>query len=243
MTKDSTEGFDLQPEFLVERAQNGEDGIRERLIDRYRGLIGGIVSRMIHTSAYGRDEFSVALEAFNEAIDGYRADRGAPFLSFAELVINRRVIDHIRKASRHRNEYPFTYFELESESDPVEKMLRESPNVLVEHLEIKEEILELRSNLASFGIAFGDLVDKAPRHLDSKQMCAAIAKHIIRNQHLSDKLWATRRLPSAELQRSFGIHPKTLDKNRKYIIALCVILVSDLDIIKGYLSFLPERVH
>ena len=43
------------------------------------------------------DEFSIGLQAFNEALDAYQSDKGASFLYFAKMVINRRVIDYIRK--------------------------------------------------------------------------------------------------------------------------------------------------
>ncbi len=49
---------------------------------------------------YGIDEeLSIALMAFNEAIDGYDTSKGS-FLSFAKLVINRRLIDYLRKKTK-----------------------------------------------------------------------------------------------------------------------------------------------
>jgi RNA polymerase sigma factor len=42
------------------------------------------------------DEFSIGLAAFNEAMLTYSAERGSSFLSFAKLVVKRKVIDYIR---------------------------------------------------------------------------------------------------------------------------------------------------
>lgn len=62
------------------------------------------------------DEFSIGLQAFNEALDAYQSDKGASFLYFAKMVINRRVIDYIRK-KKFNQEYPFTYFEVADNED------------------------------------------------------------------------------------------------------------------------------
>jgi RNA polymerase sigma factor len=44
------------------------------------------------------------------------------------------------------------------------------------------------------------------------------------------------RLPIAGLLPGFSLSRKTLEKNRKYIIALYLIMKSDMEILKGYIE-------
>lgn len=133
------------------------------------------------------DEFSIGLQAFNEALDAYQSDKGASFLYFAKMVINRRVIDYIRKNKKFNQEYPFTYFEVADNED--------------------------------YQISFESLINKAPKHYDTKQLCITMAKKIIENPNLSFQLVSTKKFPVAELTKIFHVNRKTVEKHRSYIIA------------------------
>ena len=51
------------------------------------------------------DEWSVALYAFNKAIDGYSENAG-DFIPYSSVVIKRALIDHYRSENRHAPETP-----------------------------------------------------------------------------------------------------------------------------------------
>ncbi len=67
-------------------------------------------------------------------------------------------------------------------------------------------------------------------------MCASVAKKLHEDRTLSAKLNEDGRLPIAGLLSGFSLSRKTIEKNRKYIIALYLILKSDMDILKGYIE-------
>jgi len=54
-----------------------------------------------------KDELSIALIAFNSAIDSYDARKQVPFLPYAKVVIQNRLKDFFRKSSRLSLEVPF----------------------------------------------------------------------------------------------------------------------------------------
>jgi len=54
------------------------------------------------------DEFSIALSAFNEAIDKFDIEKGYNFFLFSEQVIRRRLIDYSR-SNKDDKEYPFSF--------------------------------------------------------------------------------------------------------------------------------------
>jgi RNA polymerase sigma factor len=231
-----SECLSLEPEELIGRLRDGETEIREYLIKTYWEYIRSIVSRMTGRKADSSDEFSVALEAFNEAIDGFDISKNPSFLGFAGLVINRRVIDYFRRNKRYGVEYPFSSLSDDDRNDEYEPAGYQTPLLLTERFEIQDEILSFKRLLASFGISFDDLVLSAPKHADTRAMCAAIAKKLYEDRRLSAKLNEDGRLPITGILTSFSLSRKTIEKNRKYIIALYLILKSDMDILKGYIE-------
>ncbi len=231
-----SECLSLEPEELIGRLRDGETEIREYLIKTYWDYIRSIVSRMTGRRADSTDEFSVALEAFNEAIDDFDISKNSSFLGFAGLVINRRVIDYFRRNKRFGVEYPFSSLsDDDSEGSCLPAGFR-PPLLLTERYEIQDEILSFKRSLAAFGISFDDLVLSAPKHADTRAMCAAIAKKLFEDRTLSAKLNEDGRLPITGILSGFSLSRKTIEKNRRYIIALYLILKSDMEILKGYIE-------
>ena len=92
-------------ENLVRDAQRGTAVAREELIRCHKAFMAKISSKVCkrYLNWENDDELSVALLAFNEAIDRYDPDSKAGFYTFAHAVIGRRLVDFFRKESRHRN--------------------------------------------------------------------------------------------------------------------------------------------
>jgi RNA polymerase sigma factor len=235
--------YSSPPEELIRRFRNGESALRDVMIENYYNYILAVVSKMIGRPAKSSDEFSIGLQAFQEAIDRFDETKNVSFLYFAGLVINRRVIDYIRKSNRSYAEYPFTYFEADESESCIEKYAAEHPRIFTDKLEIQEELIQFRQDLAAFEITFEDLVRLAPKHLDTKLLCISIAKKLTESPELSDKLMDGKKLPIAELLSVFSLHRKTIENHRKYIIALFLVLRSDMEIIKSYCSFLMKGVN
>lgn len=235
--------YSSPPEELIRRMRNGESTLRDVLLEYYYNYILSVVSKMIGKPAKSTDEFSIGLQAFHEAIDRFDETRNASFLHFAGLVINRRVIDYLRKANRSYAEYPFTYFEADESESCIEKYAANQPGIFTDKLELQEELIQFRRDLQEFGITLEDLVRLAPKHLDTKLLCISVAKKLVELPDLSDKLMIGKKLPIAEILTMFHLHRKTIENHRKYIIALFLILRSDMEILKGYCSFLMKGVN
>jgi len=64
------------------------------------------------------DEVSVGLMAFNEAMDCFDTTKNISFISFAETVIKRRLIDYFRKESTvSKRTVPMSSFEQEDDEN------------------------------------------------------------------------------------------------------------------------------
>ncbi len=82
-------------------AIKGNNSEIDRFIEEYKPFIAACTERTAgHYVRYGvDDELSIALSAFLEAINHYDRGRGS-FLSFAQGVIRRRLIDYFRKENK-----------------------------------------------------------------------------------------------------------------------------------------------
>lgn len=241
MQTNSAEEFSYQPEYTVSRIKNGEEYIRDSFIQSNLGFITSTVTRMLGRTKNISEEFSMALQAFNEAIDRYEPGKNAAFYTFAEIVINRRVIDCIRKSNKFKSEYPYTFFDTDEEENRIEKTVPDKSN-FTQKIEIQEEIMNFKANLLSYGITFADLVKLAPKHKDTKKLCINITKMLSDDQGLSGKLEKEKRLPVADIVGCFGLNRKTVEKHRKYIIALYLVIKSDMEVIKGYVDLTGKGV-
>lgn len=231
---------------LVEQAQRGDDRARDALLRTYRPFVmkaaAAVSGRFVR--AGWDDEASVAMLAFNEAISSYRHQRGSSFFSFAEMVIRRRLIDHFRQTAGRRQEIPMSGLAADSEEaeaeDPllqveVQQAQRRFEDEMLSR-ERREEILRLSRDLGRFGIRFADLVQLSPRHRDARQRAVEVARTIAANPELRRQLIRKGNLPLKEMEPICRVSRKTLERQRKYIIALALILCGDFPHLREYLD-------
>lgn len=221
---------------IIEKIKAGDRELRERFIYDYRPFILGCASK--HMKKYieieNSEEFSIAMIAFDKAIDDFSNVKGKHFLSFADLVIKRRLINYKKKEKNYSNVIPFSYFE--EENDAKMKYMNDSVILNFDRFETRQEMQLFVQKLGEYGIGLDDLIKKTPKHKDSKQLLISIAKIISENDNLYQKLDRKKCIPMTDLEQYLSVSPKTVEKNRKYIIATCIALRSDLEIIKGFVN-------
>ncbi|MBO9129741.1 RNA polymerase sigma-I factor [Bacillus sp. 165] len=220
-------------EDTVARIQQGEED-SELLLAKYKPFIKKTVSSVCNRYIYEQDdEFSIGLLAFHEAVERYSYKKGASFLSFAALLIKRDVIDYLRKEMRHN-----LVFLKEEQQEEVEEMKVSLTEYLkeMENTERKEEILHFQTVLKSFRITFQDLVKESPKHRDSRASMMEVAVQISQREELINELFQKKKLPLKQIEDMVRVSRKTLERHRKYIIAMCIILTNDYVYIKEYIK-------
>ncbi|HOQ37795.1 MAG TPA: sigma-70 family RNA polymerase sigma factor [Acetivibrio sp.] len=179
------------------------------------------------------EEFSVGLSAFNEAIDRYDPLKNDNFFQYSFMVIKSRLIDYIRSNSKHNKVLPFSYFE---ESVHFEgKFLTSDTSRQFENIEVRQELETFERNLQQFGISLKDLVLSSPKHKDSRLLLIKIAKIIAGNNDMYKKLIVKGYVPLKDLLNYIKVNRKTIQRNRKFIIAVTLILRSNLYDLKEYI--------
>lgn len=217
---------------LIIDAQDGNVEAREKIISDHLLFIKKIVSKKIscYEDIGSRDEYSIGLMAFNEAIDRYKPGFRS-FQSFAASVIKKRLIDFYRSQSRHltRN----TYLE-----DANLILVGPEGSNPAEQIPVKMEIESFMQSLSKYNLTLQDLVSETPKHFDSRLLCVRIAKVITSEPELCMHLQKYRTIPLKRLLTKIRVNQKTVERHRKYIIGICLVLLSNLDIMKNYVEML-----
>ncbi len=183
------------------------------------------------------DEFSISMIAFHEAIQSYEKSRGA-FLNFASLLIRNRLIDHHRREMRHQGQISL----YEKYSDQDDRMILDTipdrRDYQEESLRLeatKQEIEELSEVMKTFGVSFSDISEHCPKQERTLQSCAKAIRYAAAEEGLLDEFLRTKKLPMARLVSGSGVERKTLERHRKYILAMLLIQTNGYEIIRGHL--------
>ena len=237
--KKTDETTDLQQ--LLIRARSGDEQSRNQLLKDYIPFVAKCASQA--TGRYIRrghdDEFSVALTAFNESIERYDLERGTSFLGFADTVIKRRLIDYFRSKQANHRDLPLSDFEIVDDEENVinyveiQKSLDEHKKQ-VESDARREEIMRFTDMLGNFGISMEELVEVSPKHQDARENAIEVAKVIASQHDLVEYLLSKKSLPLKQLMKHISVSRKTIERQRKYIIAVSLILIGDYEMLQDY---------
>lgn len=214
----------------------------DRLIKEYIPFIRSEASKAISRLCTPQDdEYSIAMIAFHEAILGFDKGRGS-FLGYAALVIRSRIADYQRKEARHRGSISL-YTENEEEGTTLMDTIADSRNEAEENAGLeatKQEIAELAAVMAQFGVSFTDVAENCPRQQRTMEACSRAISYGAQNRELLDNLLKTKKLPMAQLTEGSGAERKTLERHRKYILAMLLIYTNGYEIIRGHIRHIVK---
>lgn len=227
-------------EELALLAQQGDTNALNDLLDSYAPFMKKAASQVCKRYIDDHDdEFSIALSAFHEAVKGYEKGKNASFLTFAHMIIRRRIIDFIRKESQ-RNEFSHAFHSVVEEGDD-NGWIQDSEAIKTFNIEQqtvmrREEIALYEELLCSYDLSFAALVKVSPEHEDSRKSCMQIAQLIAETDEYLQFLMEKKKLPIKEIEKMVNVSRKTIERNRKYIIAVALLINSDLHYLKDYLK-------
>ena len=239
-TKGMTQNYknDLNSRVVNIKGNNEE---KDLLIEEYKPFIAACTERFTKRYVtYGEDdELSISMLAFNEAIEGYSIEQGN-FLAFSSYVIKRRLIDYVR-----RQKVSPGVVALYSPKTAGDKVLlsienTESLNRYGEE-KIKQqrklEIQEYKSELNEWGITMDDLLTVSPKHYKTRELYKEVVQYILQSPILINEIISKKQLPLALIQKYTGIPRKKLERARKYIIAIIILLTGDYRTLQSYIDW------
>lgn len=225
---------------LVYESKNDMEAANDFIV-AYMPFIKSETSKFMNRAPIeGRDdELSIAMIAFHEAINAYSEKRGS-FLSFASVLIKNRLIDYWRKNKRHSEtislEKP-TYGE--DEDATLSDTLTDGvdPNDLhVVRKATRDEIEELTEQLTNFGVSLTDVAENSPKQKRTLDACREALAYAKENKKIMETFLRTKRLPLTKIAKGSKVEKKTLERHRKYLVALLLIYSNGYEIIRGHLS-------
>ena len=194
-------------------------------------------------SAAGEDERQVAMFAFHEAIMGYDRTKGS-FLNYASLVIKSRITDYHRKEARYRR--GIAEVNLGGEDDMqsvIEKLDKGREDIKERHdrLAACQEIAEFSETLAAYGLSLDDVSQNCPKQERTFRACKSVVEVAAGRPEMMEKLTETKKLPVAELTKLSGVERKTIERHRKYIVALLLAFTNGFEIIRGHIRQVGKK--
>lgn len=229
---------DISARITLAKADNRE---LETLIEDYLPFIKKEISRFGAMEIDYHDRLSIGMLVFMNCVRQYETSRG-DFLVYAGASIRNRMRDEGKKHARHSRRFIHFGLAREEAADPrpEAEMALQDYSRQSEQRQLAEEIAELTEALAYYGINFEELQAISPKQKRSREQCMAFAMAIVPDKELMRTLRRTRRLPQAHLAELFGVSLKTIEKYRRYVIALVVILSGDYPSIRGFLPMYWE---
>ena len=226
------------------RAAQTDPAAADALIGQYMPFIRSETCKFTHApiEAGHEDELSIATLAFYEAALSYQRGRGA-FLPYAAAAIRNRLIDHYRVEQRHGGTVSLDVSAGEDGRLLAETLPDTRDEIAAYDLReaTRAEIAEFGRQLASFGIGFSDVADNCPRQERTLAACRAVLDCARANPILLDKLLRTGRLPIRDLVLGSGVDKKTIERHRKYLVAILLAFTNGYEIIRGHLCQLTPR--
>jgi RNA polymerase sigma factor len=212
----------------------GDSAARHQLLEQYMPLVIKLASKQAGRFVTpGMDEeISVGLIALNEAIDKFDPQRGTNFLGFASLVITNRLKDYHRRQAR--KETPAS--SLSEEMEPLETSQAWREYSDAQHQENRRlEVYQFMADLAKYDLDLRQLAAATPRHRQARCRALQATRCLTDNPALAAQVRQRRELPLKELETMLACSRKTLERQRKYILALFILLSGKYEYLTDYL--------
>lgn len=211
----------------------------DALILKYMPFIKAETSRVLgYSVSESDDELSIAMFAFYEATLSYNEKKGT-FLSLASVFIKNSLIDYKRKEKRHGGVLSIHEALGENDERTVEDTLEEKVDSADAHrvrFLTREEIAEFSEQLKTFGLTLSDVADSCPKQERTLRACHRALLYAKKEKGILDSLLKTKKLPIEAVSKGSGVERKTLERHRKYMVALFLAYTNGYEIIRGHLS-------
>ncbi len=216
----------------------------DMLIEQYLPFIKSEASKLIgRYPTYDDDELSIAMFAFYEALMAYKKGRGA-FLSFASVAIRRRIIDYSRKQMRHKGMLSLDMPKVDGDTRSIGEQLEDKENHIELHRtreDTNEEIAHFALQLREFDLDLSDIAENCPKQERTFAACMKVMDYAKTHGEITEQLLQNKKLPISYISKVTSVDKKTLERHRKYLVAVLLALTNGFEIIRGHLQMLKRK--
>ncbi|HEY9062525.1 MAG TPA: anti-sigma factor domain-containing protein [Pseudobacteroides sp.] len=207
-------------DIVLQRIKNGSSDLRQKFIEDNKDFIIRVVGNAFGKSAVTKnsDEFNLGLMAFNYSIDNFNIGSHHDFYEYAERNIKKSVRDVLIRSAQ-----------ASSQSNGIF-----NDNCYNNNCELSEELSLFKNDLWKLGITLENLLASTPKNPHLIKRAVRLAKDLS-NSNEFIKAMSSNRIEFGYIQAD-ETDRKIIKENPKYVIALCLIMKSRLEIIKGYIK-------
>lgn len=89
--------------------------------------------------------------------------------------------------------------------------------------------------------SLSDIADNCPKQERTLSACMLVLDHARQNSALLEQLVRSKMLPLAQLAAGANVERKTLERHRKYIVAILLAYTNGLEIIRDHLRMVRRK--
>ena len=208
----------------------------DELIEAYMPFIKSETAKFLNRPPdKSDDELSIAMFAFYESIRNYSKLRGS-FLKFAALQIKNRLIDNYRKEKRNKGQISLDVSD--DDKPDLKDTIRDEHDKYQEN-ELREatqqEIADLSAQMQDFGVSMTDVAENSPRQRRTLEICQKAVQYARNNPEILEDFLRTKRVPLAKLAEGAKVERKSLERHRRYLVAVLLICTNGYEIMRGHI--------
>ena len=185
------------------------------------------------------DELGIAMFAFHEAAMAYRSGRGS-FLKLAAVTIRNRLIDYRRRELRHKGLLSLDQSMGDEEESRTMLEAIDSAHDEILHRQCahaaREEIENFIRQLSGYDLKLTDIAENCPKQTRTLTACHRVLTCARENPVFLEQLVANTKIPITALSTACGVERKTMERHRKYLVALLLAFTNGFEIIRGHLK-------
>ena len=89
--------------------------------------------------------------------------------------------------------------------------------------------------MEEFGVSFTDIAENSPKQRRTLEICGKAVRYARNNPQILADFLRTKRVPLAALADGAGVERKTLERHRRYLVAVLLICTNGYEIMRGHI--------
>lgn len=171
----------VSDEELISRLRDGENGISDYLMEKYKGMVRKKARAMFLIGGDTDDLIQEGMIGLFKAVRDYRPEREASFQTFARLCIDRQLSSAIQSSMRQKHQPLNSYVSLSQDDEGEQELWTENPeailidqeNTRILQEEIRRQLSPMENQvldcyLEGYGyVQIGEMLGKSPKAIDN----------------------------------------------------------------------------
>lgn len=191
------------------------------------------------------EKLSLAMLTFVNCIRQYDINRGN-FISYLSVSIRNRLIDQCKVNNKDSKVVSIDDSNIMGYEEENRNYIEDRASLQIydkqkEEEVLKDEIQEYIEELSKHSLSLSLIKKDCPSQKRSRKLCIRIAKTIWEDPGFLDKFNKSGQLPQAELALKLEISAKSIEKYRRYIVGLLILLKGDYSNITSFIPFWTEE--